>query len=242
MRTAIRLRRPPDRDLHGLAGAYVLDALPADEERAFRRHLETCEVCRLEVDELGETVARLGLAAAATPPAGLRAGVLRRAASQRQRAPVAQGQRDPRFQRILTPLAAAVAASAITLAIVNVREPALVDPAVAQVLAADDVQALSIEASDSAQAAVHHSPSDGRGVLAVDGLPALGAGQVYQVWRYRDGAPQPIGYLTPDERGSARVALPPTPDATSVAVTVEPQGGSDEPTGRVVAHGPGTVG
>jgi hypothetical protein len=38
----LRLRRPTDRDLHGLAGAYVLDALPADEDLAFGRHLD-CE-------------------------------------------------------------------------------------------------------------------------------------------------------------------------------------------------------
>jgi len=228
----------PDRGLHGLAGAYVLDALPADEERAFRSHLETCEVCRLEVEELGETVARLGLAAASTPPAGMRVEVLSRAASERQRTPrsPARGRHDAGFRRVLAPVAAALAASAVTLAVVDLREPPPVDPAVSQVLAAGDVRTEAIEAS-SGRASVHHSSSDGRAVLAVDGLAAPGPDEVYQVWSYRNGAPQPVGYLMPDEGGSARVALPPHTDAPSVAVTVEPRGGSDVPTGRVVAQG-----
>lgn len=237
------LRSRGGRDLHGLAGAYVLDALPPDEERAFERHLETCEVCRLEVEELGETVARLGLAAAAAPPAGMRTEVLGRAAAQRQRSPTsttrgAQGR--PPSRRILAPLAAAAAASAVTFALADLREPAGLgrDPAVSAVLAAEDVRTVQIDAPGSVRASVHHSPLDGRAVLVVDDLDPLPGGQLYEVWSYRDGTPQPVGYLTQDGDGTAAVALPPAvEDGDSVAVTVEPEGGSQAPTGRVVAQG-----
>lgn len=236
------LRPRADKALHWLAGAYVLDALPADEERAFERHLETCEVCRLEVEELGETVARLGLAAAAAPPAGMRTEVLGRAAAQRQRSPRSATRPSlgrPR-SRVLAPLAAAAAASAVTFALADLREPAGLgrDPAVSAVLAAEDVRTVQIDAPGSVRASVHHSPLDGRAVLVVDDLDPLPGGQVYEVWSYRDGTPQPVGYLTQDGDGTAAVALPPAvEDGDSVAVTVEPEGGSQAPTGRVVARG-----
>ncbi|MFC7739957.1 anti-sigma factor domain-containing protein [Nocardiopsis composta] len=36
-------------DVHALAGAYALDALPADEQQRFERHLASCEACAEEV-------------------------------------------------------------------------------------------------------------------------------------------------------------------------------------------------
>jgi len=38
-------------DLHHLAGAYALDALDAEERRAFEAHYPTCEICK---DEVGD--------------------------------------------------------------------------------------------------------------------------------------------------------------------------------------------
>ncbi|GAA5070071.1 anti-sigma-K factor RskA [Thermocatellispora tengchongensis] len=74
-------------DLHTLAGAYALDALPEGERRPFERHLERCEPCSAEVRGLTETAARLALAAAVQPPAGLRERVLAEIATVRQLAP-----------------------------------------------------------------------------------------------------------------------------------------------------------
>ena len=53
-------------DVHALAGAYALDALPADEQQRFERHLASCEACAEEVRGLAETAALLGEAAART--------------------------------------------------------------------------------------------------------------------------------------------------------------------------------
>lgn len=49
--------RPP----HDAVGAYVLGALPADERRAFERHLPGCADCRREVAELRPVAALLPL-------------------------------------------------------------------------------------------------------------------------------------------------------------------------------------
>lgn len=63
-------------ELHTLSGAYVVNALPAEEEAVFERHLVGCAACRVEVKRLRETVAWLALLKAQPPPAGLRARVL----------------------------------------------------------------------------------------------------------------------------------------------------------------------
>jgi len=50
------------------AGAWVLGALPEDEERRFRDHLAGCEICRREVAELQMVVDTLPLAAVQVAP------------------------------------------------------------------------------------------------------------------------------------------------------------------------------
>jgi hypothetical protein len=64
--------RPRRRDPHLLAGVYALDALDAAERERFERHLADCPGCQRELRGLSETAAGLALAAAATPPPGLR--------------------------------------------------------------------------------------------------------------------------------------------------------------------------
>ena len=59
-------------DLHGLTGVYALDALDADEAKAFEAHLETCAPCRQEVRELHEVAAALSLTTLAVPPPDLK--------------------------------------------------------------------------------------------------------------------------------------------------------------------------
>lgn len=63
-------------DVHTLAAPYALDALPAEEQAFFERHLTVCHSCLQEVAQLRETAAALGEASAETPPAGMRDRVL----------------------------------------------------------------------------------------------------------------------------------------------------------------------
>ena len=55
----MRLRRP---ELHTLAGAYALDAVPEADRARFERHLAGCDACAQEIAGLRETTARLGVA------------------------------------------------------------------------------------------------------------------------------------------------------------------------------------
>lgn len=68
-----------------------------------------------------------------------------------------------------------------------------------------------------------------RGAVVVDGLPELDGDRVYQVWAMRDGVPVPAGFL--DARsGSAAEVLTDYRPGDGVALSVEPEGGSAQPT------------
>jgi anti-sigma factor RsiW len=75
-------------DLHVLTGAYAGGALCGDEQDHFVEHLTRCPSCAVEVQELLETTALLGVAVACPAPAGLRRAVFAEAARTRQLPPV----------------------------------------------------------------------------------------------------------------------------------------------------------
>jgi anti-sigma-K factor RskA len=76
-------------DLHTLAGAYALNALPPRDRRRFERHLAACPACADEVRSLRETAARLAAATAVPPSARLREQVFAEVARTRQLPPAA---------------------------------------------------------------------------------------------------------------------------------------------------------
>src|SRR5918994_3528031 len=94
--------------IHELSAAYALDALDADERRAFEEHLGECERCRADVAEFWGAAALLAYGApAAAPPAGLRDRLLEQVRSERA---VVVPLR--RRQRLLLSAAAGLAAAA----------------------------------------------------------------------------------------------------------------------------------
>src|SRR5580693_3119232 len=79
-------------DLHTLAGAYAMDAVPLSERAEFERHLASCEPCREEVRGLREATALLAAATAVQPSAGFREARLRAAPDAKMMsAPVSTG-------------------------------------------------------------------------------------------------------------------------------------------------------
>lgn len=75
-------------EVHALTGAYVCDALGAEERAAFEEHLAQCEACTQEVAELSETAAVLAMATAQAPPERLHAAVIARIEITRQLPPL----------------------------------------------------------------------------------------------------------------------------------------------------------
>ena len=204
-------------DLHSLTGAHVLHATTDTERVAFQRHLAGCGPCAEEVRELRETAARLGLAAAATPPECLRHAVLARIHRAPPRVPV----------RLAAAAAAVLLAAAVSLGgILVTRQDDLHDirhqvTAVAAVVLADDAQV-----AHAGGATLVVSRAQDRAVLLTD-LPPLPAARVYQAWAAEGTRFTSAGTLTGNP---AATELTNIGAADRIVITVEPEGGSRRPT------------
>ena len=80
--------------------------------------------------------------------------------------------------------------------------------------------------------------ADGRAYLVMVGMPAAPAGQTYQAWYIANDRPTSAGLLTVDADGYAVLMdLQPMPGTEVVALTMEPAGGSVQPTSAPFAVG-----
>lgn len=237
-------------DVHALAGAYALDALPPEERAFFERHLAVCEACANEVSELSETAARLGNAAAQQPPPDLRARILAAADVTRQlppdAAPVATtGDRERFRSRMLLSVAAclalvAVALTGVTLDLRSDLRAAQVAAAEEErtmaVLASADLETVELEMGSGSPGRFLFSATQDEGVLVAGGMADPGARKTYELWLIHDGTPVPAGTFDPDDDGAAIAAVEGiVRGAERVAITIEPEGGSKRPTGSILA-------
>jgi anti-sigma-K factor RskA len=225
-------------DVHTLSGAYALDALSPEEAAEFRRHLDGCPACRDEVRELQRAAARLGGAEVAAPPPELKARILAAAERTPQQPPASAGRGEPQDQTVEDqrrrwPLWLAAAAAAVVagggvvgLQAMDEEDPTL-SVAVSQVFEADDARTATVPTENGGKLTVGVSPS--RNEMAVDArdLPELEGEQVYQLWAVHGEEVVNVGVLEDTDEG-ASMGMP--EEDTLVAVTVEPDGGSEQPT------------
>ncbi|WPP32972.1 anti-sigma factor [Streptomyces sp. CL7] len=240
-------------ELHTLTGAYALHALDADERTAFERHLRHCAPCAAEVAEFAATAARLGLAVADAPRPELREQVLRRVSEVRQDPPRAAGPVvGARLSRALRgagrwALAACVAAAAGLGGVAawqheradSAREQARraeqrVDE-LAAVLAAPDARTVTARLDGGATGTVVVSRNRDRAVFVASGMRPPPEGRVYQLWYDDHGAMRSAGLMNPTRTTQAVLLRGGLDGASGVGVTVEPAGGSAEPTSAPVA-------
>lgn len=238
-------------DVHTLTGAYALDALAEFERRQFEAHLAECPDCAGEVAELRATAARLGVAVAEPPPEHLRQRVLDQIARTRQEAPFT-GRPSParsgahrRVTRLVAIAAAIAVAAAVGLGVVVVRTQHQLDGArgelsqaqarygsVAAVLSAPDARAdtNTIPGVGSATVLVSHSLD--RAVMVVSGLAVPPAKHTYQAWLIGgSGLPRSAGLLdVAGTRSVTPLSVGGLDGATVIKLTVEPAGGSAQPT------------
>lgn len=229
-------------DVHALTGAYVLDAVSDRERDEFERHLRECEACAQEVYELRETATRLGRAAAAVPPPALRSSVMAQIRTVRQDPPQASvtplRRRRSSWALRMTSAAAAVllvAATFLGVLLVEARDAANTSEAqaaaMASILRAGDAQVTS-DGDENGRMTILASRSADRMLLLADDLPAPPEGQDYQAWTLGDDQTRSVGLL-PDG-GTATLEVNGIGSASEAAITLEPTGGSSEPTGDPV--------
>ena len=216
-------------DIHALAGAYVLDAIEADERAAFETHVAHCDSCREEVTALRHAAASLGASLAIAPPPELRTRVLALAERTPQLPPTIRKQPSHRrrrhTRRWLAAAAAVVAFAAGGVAVQQaLEEDQPPETTVAQVFGSADARTETI-AIDGGRARIGMSRNLGLIAFDASEMPALPAGRVYQLWVIDDAGPHSAGVV---DRPSLTFAIPDPP--AQLALTTEPAGGSSQPT------------
>ena len=103
-----------------------------------------------------------------------------------------------------------------------------------RVLADPDAEHVLKEFPDGATATVVRSRAEDRAVLLTTKMPAAPDGMVYELWLQKGGVMVPAG-LMPDEADQTVLLDGDANDATAIGITVEPDGGSTEPTSAPIA-------
>ncbi|QWZ10580.1 anti-sigma factor [Nocardioides panacis] len=222
-------------DLHTLSGAYAVDALSAEEAQAFDTHLEECQACRDEVRELQEAAAMMGASEARAAPPALKARVLA-AADQLPQLPPKVTSLDAApsrrwTARVLSAAAAVVLVVAAGFAVSQNRpDQPSITASTATVFAAQDAHTKTVK-TDRGSLTVATSPSLGRMAVQTDGLQKLPTSRAYQMWTIHAGTATSAGLIENLKAGKV-MSMPSA--GTTVAITVEPAGGSTEPTSKPI--------
>ncbi len=227
------MTEPNDSELLALAVPYVLHAVSDIERAQIERQLHTvsADVFRAfhaEVRGVRETMTKVAAATAADPPPGLRDRVLAVVGAQARR-------------RLRWRVAGSVAAAALAVAVafgagLAFRPTPPPTTATEAVVSASDVRAASAQIPAGGTATVVYSRQQNAAVLVMTNVAPPAAGTVYQLWLIEDQRPTSAGTM------NAQAVTPSTTDvidglgdASVLAFTVEPGGGSDQPTAEPFA-------
>jgi anti-sigma factor RsiW len=207
--------------LHELTAAYALDALDPADEAAYEEHLAHCTSCQEELAALSGVASALALAAgAADPPPALRGRILDAARAERPNVVPLR----PRWSAPLAAAAAIAACAVVGLGVWNV------------------VLHNRLDQTHSALRGVPLHGATGSVVLGVNGraalvltdLSAAPKGRTYEAWVINGKSVVPAG-LFPGGQKTVVVQLSSrVPHGAIVGVTVEPAGGSAQPTSQPI--------
>jgi anti-sigma-K factor RskA len=224
-------------DIHTATGAYAADALPPEEREEVEAHLAVCPACTQEVAELRATLTKLADAAAEAPPPALRERLLAEVARTRQQPPLvgAGGRRAGRWAWTGAPLqlaAAALLVVAVALGVLFVQQRhqfAAQQEVVAEISTVlNDPHHVLTTANLTSGGRGTAVVSGSRAVFLASGLASVPSNRTCQLWVMSPGSTRSAGLLG---RGSSAQALVPNIRAGDrLGVTVEPAGGSRQPT------------
>ncbi|MFF2084710.1 anti-sigma factor domain-containing protein [Nocardia sp. NPDC058176] len=224
--------RPTSWSLHDEVYPYALDAVDETRRREIENRLASAdpvmaEDFHLAVGRVHDTLAAMTLIDATAPPSRLEAALLR-ALDQRFPAPNELAARRSRRYRWIAAAAAAVAVAVGVGIGIGVdragQEPGAITAQ--QVIEAPGSREGSTTIEGGGEMTVHSSADLGAAAVSLRGLPTLSADQAYQLWVIPpDGDPRSVQVMSGD---GTVVAL--ASSADTLAVTVEPAGGSPGPT------------
>lgn len=243
----------PDSNIHADTAAYALGALEGADKSAFESHLATCVSCRREVASYSGVLGALSAAAPVREPSpALRERILSQSADK------PRGVRRPAAWRPPVQFAWLAAAASIGVAVFGAwslrtqldrntelsADLALVraalasrDSLVASFLG-PEVHVVSLSSVGSQPSArVFWNHTRNVFVLTAFNIPPAPVGRTYQMWAIAKGRePMSMGTFNTDSSGRATVIVPVGQDVLAAglidncAVTLEPAGGSSQPT------------
>lgn len=217
-------------EIRSLLAAYVMDAVPAEEIPAIRAHILSCEECFAEAESYAEALTGLAASVAPAPmPPGFSERVLA-AARGPVEAPAPAPRRSFRLRRAL--IGGAVALMTLTLAVTSVSLVRSLDRqhryenALAALLRDED--ALTLSGPGGAVAVV--ASSGERATLVALNLGEAPTGSDYQLWLMKDGVPTPSETFDATDSIIIIDSVEDLAGYDGAAITVEPDGGSPQPT------------
>lgn len=242
---------------------YALDALTEEERDLVEQYLANHPEARAKVVDMIRAASALPESVSPVEPAPqTKQALMRRIAADERARSSKQSQLSPRVNRFESffrtfSLAAAVIAI-VWVVVLNIQvvrlknEIASLNSAlVAQSNSLNQIiqqlpqnnpsEAITVSLKGTnvqpqAQGQLIANPASQSAVLVVTGLPPLEPGKTYQVWLIGD-APVSAGLLTVDANGQGVLIITSTESIgsfKSLGISVEPQGGSPQPTGDIV--------
>jgi anti-sigma-K factor RskA len=233
------MTEPQHSDLLDLATPYALHAMPEAELAEIERRVAAAppDVARAFADEVRtvrETMAVMSAATAVEPPEQLRDRVLAEVSR-----PVVRELTPKRWRTWVLATAAAVVIGLGALAVGLTLRPTAPPSTAEQVFAAPDVRTMSGQIPGGGTATVVFSRDKDAGVLVMNNVPPPQPGTVYQMWLVGDKGPRSAGILDANAVAPSTTAvLPDLGTSQMLAFTVEPPGGSAQPTSPIFAKLP----
>jgi len=202
--------------VHGLTAGYALDALDEAEQRAYEQHLARCERCQAELAVFSSLAGALAFAAepADAPPA-LRERILETARAERPNVvPLRPRERTTRVVAIVAAVASIAAIVALVAWNVSLHNRL-----------GGEQTALALKGASGSVVV----GANGRGTLVVTALRPADPGKTYEAWVIRDGKATPAGLFHGGKTSVVHLTKR-VPSGAIIGITVEPAGGSQQPT------------
>jgi anti-sigma-K factor RskA len=229
-----------------LKDAYVLGALPEEERLEFEQYLVAHPDLQEEVEALGTVAGLLAFSPQEQePPPELRRRIMATVEAEAVRPP--EGVHPHTRRRSwLAGLWEAVGVRDLALAVAAVLVIGLFSWGVLLQGEVRDLQgrvqslqgqpqgpqmiALGGAGTEQGARAEVVTLEGDRAVLVAENMPPAPEGKTYQIWVIKGDTPKPSGLFEPRGDSVAAVVENPVEGADAVAVTIEPEGGSKEPT------------
>ena len=223
-----------------LKEAYVLGAIPEEERHEIEEYLEANPGRQTEIDELLTVAGLLALSPQEQdPPPQLRRNIMSVVEAEARRPATPTRSRFSGLWEILSFRNLALGTAAVLVIglfswnMVLRREVQDLHGEVANLRdAQQESRMIALQGSGAAQQVQAEVMvlEDHYGVLMAEDLPKAPETRTYQIWVIEGDQPEPSGLFNPEGETVAAVVKKPLEGADAVAVTVEPEGGSPQPT------------